>query len=383
MSWAIWITGPPGSGKSFIARRTADALRAVGSPVWVLELDEVRQTITPDALYSAEEREVVYRALIAMAAELVAVGVPVIIDATGHRRAWRDMARGRIARFAEVQLECPAPLCRERERHRRDSHAPRGIYARAGRAGATVPGVDVPYEPALVPELRLRTDLVPVETMVARIVALAEPWATRVTPAVEGGVVWITGRLGTGKTTLARVLVQALAARGVGARLISLIELEDAIQAHRLGAARGRQLAHRALAYTANLLAAAGLLVVVDGAPSRRAWRDTARRIAPRFIEVELVCAPEICAERARAARWGLWPGCAPCSDPTRDPGDPVLEHEPSAHPEVCVQTGVQSVGSAVADVLRAIARHMPVPFGDRLYGDTAAGAARHTADDP
>ena len=101
MSWAIWITGPPGSGKSFLARRSAAVLRASGSTVWVLELDEVRRTVTPDAVYSVEEREVVYRAPIAMATELVAVGVPVIIDATGHRRAWRELARARIGRSVD------------------------------------------------------------------------------------------------------------------------------------------------------------------------------------------------------------------------------------------------------------------------------------------
>jgi adenylylsulfate kinase len=385
MSWAIWITGPPGSGKSFLARGTADALRAIGSPVCVLELDEVRQTVTPDALYSAEEREVVYRVLIAMAAELVEAGVPVIIDATGHRRAWRELARERIDRFAEVQLECPVHVCRERERYRRDSHAPPGIYVRAGRVGATVPGVDVPYEPALAPELRLRTDLVPVETMVERIVALATPWAAPMTPAAEGGVVWITGRPGTGKTTLARALDHALAARGVGSRLVSLEDLERAIQAHRLGADRGRQLAHRALGYTAKLLSEVGLLVIVDGGPSRRAWRDAARRLAPRFLEVELVCAPEVCAGRERAARWGLWPGGVTCSDTdtAEEAGGPTPDHERAPHPEVCVQTGVQSVASAVADVLRAIARYMAAPFADRLGGNAAAGPARHADDHP
>jgi adenylylsulfate kinase len=384
MSWAIWITGPPGSGKSFLAGRAADALRAIGSPVRVLELDEVRQTVTPEAVYSVAEREVVYRALIAMTAELVAVRVPVIIDATGHRRAWRDMARERIARFAEVQLECPVEVCRERERHRQDSHAPRGIYARAGRVGASVPGVDVPYEPALVPELRLRTDVVPVEVMVERIVALARPWAAPAAAVVEAGVVWITGRPGAGKTTLARALDRALAARGVASRLLGLDELEREIEAHRLGADRGRRLAHRALGYTAKMLAEAGVLAVVDGGPSRRAWRDAARRIAPRFIEVELVCAPEICTERERAARWGLFPGggarsAAAVEAMAAAPPD----HERALHPEVCVQTGVESVGSAVADILRAIARHIPVPFGERLSADAAAGTARHADDRP
>ena len=67
------------------------------------------------------------------------------------------LARAAIPRFAEVQLVCPLEVCRERERTRPRGHAPRGIYARAGRPGATVPGVDVPYEPALAAELTIDT----------------------------------------------------------------------------------------------------------------------------------------------------------------------------------------------------------------------------------
>jgi predicted kinase len=37
-----------------------------------------------------------------MAAALVDAGVPVIVDATAHRRAWRELARATIPNFAEV-----------------------------------------------------------------------------------------------------------------------------------------------------------------------------------------------------------------------------------------------------------------------------------------
>ena len=33
MSWAIWITGPPGSGKSVIARGVETELRALGQAI--------------------------------------------------------------------------------------------------------------------------------------------------------------------------------------------------------------------------------------------------------------------------------------------------------------------------------------------------------------
>ena len=133
-----------------------------------------------------------YRALGYMAATLVEAGVPVLIDATAHRRAWRDPARAAIPRFAEVQLVCPLDVCRERERIRAPGHAPRDIYRQAGRPGATVPGVDVPYEPALAAELTIDTTAVDdVATGRSALVGeLARPPGRG--GAVEG-VGWATG----------------------------------------------------------------------------------------------------------------------------------------------------------------------------------------------
>jgi adenylylsulfate kinase len=178
VSWAIWITGPPGSGKSSVSRAAAALLRSRGERVTVLELDAVRKKITPVPQYTDAERDLVYRALGCMAAILVEAGVPVIVDATAHRRAWRDAARADIPRFAEVQLLCPLDVCRERERTRPRGHAPAGVYARAGRPGAKVPGVDVPYEPALAAELTIDTTKDDVATGAAKVAALAGRLAT-------------------------------------------------------------------------------------------------------------------------------------------------------------------------------------------------------------
>jgi adenylylsulfate kinase len=158
MNWAIWITGPPGSGKTTLARGVAAALEARGIALKVLELDEIRKVVTPAPTYSETERDIVYRALAYMAKLLTEAGVPVIVDATAHRRAWRELARSLIPAFAEVQLLCPIEVCRERERRRRPGYAPRAIYDRAGTPGATVPGVDVAYEVSPDAELTLNTD---------------------------------------------------------------------------------------------------------------------------------------------------------------------------------------------------------------------------------
>jgi adenylylsulfate kinase len=173
VSWAIWITGPPGSGKTTLAHGVAKGLEARGVHAKILEMDSIRKLLTPHPTYSDSEREIVYRALVYMATLLTEAGVPVLIDATGHRRAWRELARERIPCFAEAQLACPLEVCREREQARRWGHAPRGVYARAGTPGATVPGVDVPYEESLHPELLLDTHTTDLWTQVQEVLHLA------------------------------------------------------------------------------------------------------------------------------------------------------------------------------------------------------------------
>lgn len=363
MSWAIWITGLPGSGKSVLARAAAAELRGRGEPVRVLELDEVRKTLTPSPTYDAVERDVVYRALVYLAALLTETGLPVIVDATAHRRIWRDLARAEITRFAEVQLICLPEVCRERERARPPGHAPRGIYARAGRPGATVPGVDVAYEPALLPELTIDTTLQPVPDAAARIVALARDLA--MAPAADraeasaGWAVWITGRPGSGKTTLAERVAEAVAERGIRVKVLDLAAVRRFLLQEASASERVQEIVHRALAYAAKLLTEAGVAVIVDATAPRRAWREAARELIPCFGEVQLVCPAETCLERERAARWRL-AGATPRAG-TPDPApDIVVEYEESLRPELVLHTNVHSPWATAEQILFLIQRLRP-----------------------
>jgi len=358
MSWAIWITGLPGIGKSSLARGAAAELEAVGERVVVLELDAIRKFLTPTPTYSATERDVVYRALVYMAAALVSAGVPVIVDATAHRRAWRDLARASIERFAEVQLECPLEVCRERERHRCEGNAPRGIYAQAGKPGAAVPGVDVPYEPALAPELFIDTATEDARSAIRRIVNLAAELARdgfAGAPAPGGGwAIWISGPPGSGKTTIARTVASALAEQGVPVRVLELAELRHRLLGGRVELEATREIVYRALIYTAKLLAEAGVAVIVDAAAPRRVWRELARAVIARFREVQLVCPRDICVERERAARWrlatlALTPRVA---DPAEEAPVLTLDYEPSLRPELTLYTDVQDPWSIAEEVL-------------------------------
>jgi len=148
--FAVWLTGLPASGKSAIAGALKTRLAEAGLAVEVLESDSVRTFVTPSPTYSLEERSMFYRALAYFGSRLVAHGVPVIFDATANRRVYRDEARTLIANFIEVAVVCPLDVCRQRDH--------KGTYRRGlENQSATVPGLQVPYEPPLAPEVTIET----------------------------------------------------------------------------------------------------------------------------------------------------------------------------------------------------------------------------------
>jgi adenylylsulfate kinase len=107
-----------------------------------------------------------------MALLLYEEGVNVIIDATGHRRRFRDLARAMIPHFAEIHLRASLARCLERAAERRSGFAPRDVYGQAGREGSTVPGIDEAYEAPLHPELVLDTEQLTVAEAAERLVRL-------------------------------------------------------------------------------------------------------------------------------------------------------------------------------------------------------------------
>ena len=158
MAFAVWFTGLPGSGKTVIASRSAAILKNKGIEIKILQLDEIRKVLTPEPKYTDDERNIVYLSLVYMAKLLVENGVNVFIDATANKRKYRDTARSLIPQFAEIFIRCPLDICMEREAHRKAAFSPKGIYVKAARSGANVPGVNVPYEEPLNPIVVIDSD---------------------------------------------------------------------------------------------------------------------------------------------------------------------------------------------------------------------------------
>jgi adenylylsulfate kinase len=101
-------------------------------------------------------------------------GVDVIIDATGNRRRFREQARQAIPNFMEVYLKCPLEVCMKREAERENTHlAPADIYEKGKKGKApTVPGIGVPYEEPLNPEIKLDSSKLSAEECVEKIFAV-------------------------------------------------------------------------------------------------------------------------------------------------------------------------------------------------------------------
>ncbi|MBN2035087.1 MAG: adenylyl-sulfate kinase [Deltaproteobacteria bacterium] len=162
MGFCLWLTGLPGSGKSTIVHELFQALSALGVKAVILSLDHMRKVLTPEPKYTDQERSLLYRSL-ALTAQLLVEhgGNNVIIDATGNRREFRDLARRLIPEFAEIYVKCPLETCKFREAARRDHPVQKDLYRSAAQGKLTggLPGISAPYEEPENPEVLVQSDV--------------------------------------------------------------------------------------------------------------------------------------------------------------------------------------------------------------------------------
>jgi adenylylsulfate kinase len=141
----VWVTGAPSAGKSTLARRLLEDLRASDIAACLLDGDDVRACLVPEVGYTPSERDAFYFTLANVAAMLARQSLVVLVAATAQCREFRARARELAPAFLEVWVDTPPDECA-----RRDT---KGLYA-ASRAGALrdVPGANVAYEAPLNPD---------------------------------------------------------------------------------------------------------------------------------------------------------------------------------------------------------------------------------------
>jgi adenylylsulfate kinase len=143
-----------------------------------------------------------------------------------------------------------------------------------------------------------------------------------------GMVVFITGLPSSGKSSFAERVARALRERGDATCVLD----GDAVRAcllPKLGySSEERGNFYATLARLAALLARQGLLVLVPATANRAAYRDEARRLAPRFLEAWVDTPLEECARRdtkglyakARAGTAETVPGVTETYEPPPTP---------------------------------------------------------------
>jgi adenylylsulfate kinase len=166
-------------------------------------------------------------------------------------------------------------------------------------------------------------------------------------------VLWFTGLSGSGKSTIASRVDQALVDRGTDVEYIDGDALREVFP--NTGFTRAEREEHlRRTGYMASRLAAHGVTVVASFVSPYRESRDFVRKLCSNFVEIYVATPLEECERRdvkglyARARR-GEIKNFTGIDDP----------YEPPEHPELTLETRVLSVDECVAKVLARIGEQL------------------------
>jgi adenylylsulfate kinase len=116
--------------------------------------------------------------------------------------------------------------------------------------------------------------------------------------AEQGFAVWITGIPASGKSTVTRELVKKLAIRGISVVVLESDEMRKILTPVPTYGQQERDSFYRSLALIGGLITRSGVPVIFDATANRLAYREYARTLIPRFVEVYVTCPLEICVKR-------------------------------------------------------------------------------------
>jgi adenylyl-sulfate kinase len=160
--FVLWFTGLPCCGKTTVADKVAEILKAKSMKVERLDGDIVRKSLTRDLGFSKEDRDKNIERVTFVAMMLSRNGVAVLPAFVSPYIGARDNARKETTNFIEVYVKCSVEECEKRD--------VKGMYKKA-REGIIkdFTGVDDPYEEPPNPEIVLESDNETVEVSVQKV----------------------------------------------------------------------------------------------------------------------------------------------------------------------------------------------------------------------
>ncbi len=172
--------------------------------------------------------------------------------------------------------------------------------------------------------------------------------------------VWLTVLSGSGKSAIARRLLDQLHARGVDAAVLESDVLRTQLTPFARYDEQERDFFYSILAHFGIELAARGKPVIFDATANRRAYRDAARRGIARFAEVFVDTPLEVCAARDPK---GLYRN----KDAATLPGVQAA-YEPPLAPELVVAGDAGTPDDSAARVLDLLERNGWLTPASQLY---------------
>jgi adenylylsulfate kinase len=157
MSFTVWFTGLPCSGKTTLSQKLFHYLKNRHLPVHLLDGDLIRAKLPQPLSFNRHDRDLHGRRLGALSLELNQKGIISLVAAIAPYRETRAHNRRLLPHYVEVYCRCTLEVAESRD--------VRGLYARARQGQIpNFTGISDPYEEPLNPEVTLYTDRDDVET---------------------------------------------------------------------------------------------------------------------------------------------------------------------------------------------------------------------------
>jgi adenylylsulfate kinase len=172
---------------------------------------------------------------------------------------------------------------------------------------------------------------------------------------LSGIVLWITGLPGSGKSTVADELKKAYPEFVV----IRMDEFRKIVTPEPSYSENEREIVYRALVYLSKKLADLGHDVIIDATGNLRRWRELARQLIPKYIEVYLNCPIEVCMQREkqRIERRGAPSDIYKKGAAGRPVPGTTAPYEEPVDPEITIDTEKTSLRETVVRITKEISR--------------------------